>query len=424
MSAGILTPSASSSSLKILSVEALEVLRVRGDNPILIQGKRAVSNTSYASASSFDSQQTVLIPDELESLETLQFLEFDDQTSDLIWQAHQERVAQFPQWADLLDSAKRHIEGCVENPMYRNDDWVGGIQRLGIRSTFRDRIMDPAYEHMRLSGSLKEWAIMMIEARYEFLVNLDDTIKAPEVNTLGRKSSKISLEKTIINTPGGVIPPRGSSSQGPKKGTFAPPSKPTIATEVHEPPSKLPEHITLWKGASLTRLNSLIQPQGALNFVNLASNPPGDFTSLRGLYFTKQESVAYEYAKWAARVIDGETVSVGLLRVCIPQQLLQSMKELFGDEWRQWVWLNLRSQLVTAHLEYVEKFQWLMGPRCHSSPKQVLKMKEASELEIWRLRGGETATQFCTYNQAMFKMLNEACVGKVLITNVAGKLAE
>lgn len=163
--------------------------------------------------------------------------------------------------------------------MYRNDDWVGGIQRLGIKSNFRVRIMDPAYEDMRLSGSLKEWAIMMIEARYEFLVHLDDIIKAPEVNTLGRESSRISPDKTIINTLGGAIPPRGSSSQGPKMGAFAPPSKPTIATEVQEPPSQLPDHITLWKGATRSRLDSLIRPQGALNFINLASNPPGDFTS-------------------------------------------------------------------------------------------------------------------------------------------------
>lgn len=42
--------------------------------------------------------------------------------------------------------------------------------------------------------------------------------------------------------------------------------------------------------------------------------------------------MAYKYAKWEDRVVDGNVVTVGLLRVCIPQQLLTSMKELFGDD--------------------------------------------------------------------------------------------
>lgn len=93
----------------------------------------------------------------------------------------QDKNAQFPQWARDSNSVKRHTQGCVDNPMYPNDDWIGGIQVLGIKSTYRARIMDPAFKDMGLSASLKEWAVMMVEARYEFLATLDDVIKRKQL---------------------------------------------------------------------------------------------------------------------------------------------------------------------------------------------------------------------------------------------------
>lgn len=59
-----------------------------------------------------------------------------------------------------------------------DDDWIGAIQGLGLASAFGDRIMDPEVEDMRLSGSLKRWVVMMVEARYEMLATLDEVVKA------------------------------------------------------------------------------------------------------------------------------------------------------------------------------------------------------------------------------------------------------
>ena len=61
------------------------VLRSRNDDLVLQQGYRKVSNTSYMSASSLDSQATVLIPEYPKSQETLKFLEFNDLTSEQMW---------------------------------------------------------------------------------------------------------------------------------------------------------------------------------------------------------------------------------------------------------------------------------------------------------------------------------------------------
>lgn len=58
------------------------------------------------------------------------------------------------------------------------------------------------------------------------------------------------------------------------------------------------------------------RPANALEFRNLESTPPSDFsTSESGLYFTKQEQVAWKSAQWAAKYIDGRVISVGILQV-------------------------------------------------------------------------------------------------------------
>lgn len=64
-----------------------------------------------------------------------------------------------------------------------DDDWIGAIQGLGLANTFGARIADPGFENMRLSGSLKEWVVMMVEARYKFLATLDEVVKAQYLKT-------------------------------------------------------------------------------------------------------------------------------------------------------------------------------------------------------------------------------------------------
>ena len=71
MSATI-TSSSSAASLKVLSMQTIQILHARGEAG-LQGGYRAVSNTSYATADSLDFEATVLIPDEINSIETLRF---------------------------------------------------------------------------------------------------------------------------------------------------------------------------------------------------------------------------------------------------------------------------------------------------------------------------------------------------------------
>lgn len=107
--AGTLSPSSSMNSLKTISPASLNILRLRGNDPIAKDAFRAVSNTSYTSESSVDSEATVYIPDEFESVETLVFLEFTNDTAMVIWDAYLQDKLNRPHRAHILSQAKRHI---------------------------------------------------------------------------------------------------------------------------------------------------------------------------------------------------------------------------------------------------------------------------------------------------------------------------
>ena len=227
--------------MKVLSASTINMLRARGEG-IQQGGYRAVLNTSYAPADSLDSEATVLIPDELESLETLEFLEFNHATAAIIWENFKNLKDQFPEWATVCDSARRHVRSIAghDTTSENDDEWVDVMRRIGLTSKFQDRIMTSEMRDMRLSGSLKDWIWQMIEMRYEFLLSLDKVLQASTVNTLGHKSSKPSLGGSLTTKPAPAIPPRVSSQgfKGPKSGSFQAPT-PQIATVAEDPPKRI-----------------------------------------------------------------------------------------------------------------------------------------------------------------------------------------
>ena len=334
-----LTSQPSLPSMKIFSEDSLQILHVRGDNPQLVNGYRAISNASYSSAGSLDSQATVLIPDDFESLETLKFLQFNDATAERVWNRYCQNVAEDPDMANLLESAKAHVTYHPANPMWESDDWVGAMQHMGLSSNFQARLMAEEFRDMRLSGSLKEWVIDMMEMRSEFLVGLNDVIKASPHRNTNRRVSKMDIDGSITTLAGPEIPAR-SSSKTPKTGTFGSSS---LATTAAEPPRFLDQHTMFYKGGAIRRLETIYAEAGGLNFAAIGSTPPGDFSpTLRGLYLTKHEQVAWRYAQWKCKLADNDVVPIGMLKVAIPNSLLGSIKELYGDERSSLVWLSRR----------------------------------------------------------------------------------
>ena len=432
---GTILASPSMSVYKVLSNEALTVLAERGDGAVLRDGVRAVSNSSYATSSSLDSEATVLIPDELESVETLEFLELEHDTARTVYAQFRQRQSEFPHRASILRSAQRHLDSFEANPGLEDEDWIGAMNRIGLTKGFQARLMDPDYKDMRLSGSLKEWVSELFNTRYEFLNGLDAVVKGPPSLSLGRKTSSLDFNGKFSTKSAPPISPRTSSSSGPKLGTFKLSPQPQIASAIEGPSGVLDEHLMLFKGAAISRLEKVHLANGHLNFAALSSSPPGDFSdSFRGggLYFTKQEAVAWRYVQWTRKIVDGKVVPVGILQVAVPRHLLVSIKELHGDEWRQFVWANRREdQLLPESSFDLENYAWLVGPITHQSTDRINKLSDKSEMQMWKLEGQsdkgagqETASQHYTASVHMLRLLNEHCVGKIWITAAESQAKE
>ena len=91
---------------------------------------------------------------------------------------------------------------------------------------------------------------------------------------------------------------------------------------------------------------------------------------------------------------------------------LASSRELYGDEWRRFVWANRKNEDIPIDLSHLSEFQWLLGPVCHSPNAIIKRMNSPAELEIWKLAGNQTASQGFSGSNNMMLQMNTACVGR------------
>ncbi len=194
------TPTSSNQTRKDLSEETLEILQSRGNDTTLTSGARSIINTTYTSADSVESEASVEIPDELDSIETLHFFEFAPGVAVIIWGRHILRCHNEPDRASVLDEARRWVKG-FKDVWGANADWFGAMDTLGLTKSCQLRLMDLNFEYMRLRSSLNETVLDMIQMKYEFLSSLDSVIKHPISHSVGRSSSQLNADGTFSTTP-------------------------------------------------------------------------------------------------------------------------------------------------------------------------------------------------------------------------------
>jgi len=359
----------------------------------------------------------VAIPDELESVETFQFLELRPETARDVFNYFVQRKVEFPDWATTLGAAIDHVESIEGDAYSETDDWRGIMNAIGLTTNFQNRVMDPEYTRMRLTGTAKFWAVEMMRMRYEFLQSLDNLI-----TTQGRRVNReASHSGNFKSGPPQPVPKRGSSKGDPVVGIFSTAGPSTATAEVDWPLAEINGHSTFYKGGPLATLKRIYLNDNPLNLGigQILCSPPTDFTGeTMALYLTKQEQVAHQYAKWAKRIVDGKVVPVGLLAIAIPDNLLTSITQVVGEEWRRLVWNSRRQLFGDVGLNHLREYQWLTGPLCRQCPDKVRRLNNPAELEVWKLDTGEAASQHYTASASMYTMLQNACVGKVWIKEI------
>lgn len=182
---GSLTACSSFASGKVFSDEALEILRFRGNDTTVRSGVHVIENISYLAVSDLEQVTDVEIPEQLECVETFQFLEFMPQQAKILWDRLLARRSQ-PGRASLRIVAVQHIKS-FEDVMYAHEDWVGTMDAMGSTKAFQARLMNPDFEDMRFTETLKESVLDMIDIRYAYLKGLDAVIKGPFPHITSRR---------------------------------------------------------------------------------------------------------------------------------------------------------------------------------------------------------------------------------------------
>ena len=93
------------------------------------------------------------VPEELESIGTLPFLEFVPGAVSVVWNILLQRRQNDPHRADIVGEARKHISAC-EDATLTDDDWIGAMEAMGLARFSEARLMDPHFNYVRLSTTL------------------------------------------------------------------------------------------------------------------------------------------------------------------------------------------------------------------------------------------------------------------------------
>lgn len=147
-------------STKVLSESALEKLVALGSPIRYENGWRSISCASYMCGSSNDSGATIELPDELDSVETLQFLGFTITAASTIWQRFVNAEEDYPA-RELLKFARTYVRA-GNNAYDEGDDWSAALDSMGATEKLRGRILTPGHEDVRLSRTARALSLIHI----------------------------------------------------------------------------------------------------------------------------------------------------------------------------------------------------------------------------------------------------------------------
>ncbi|EQL03415.1 hypothetical protein G6O67_004207 [Ophiocordyceps sinensis] len=148
-------------------------------------GFRVISVASYSSSSSSDSNaESVEIPENLNSLQFLQFAGFSEDAASVIWRSWSSAGVE-RHW--VVDEAKHYVRemGKVRDACSASDDWNGAFRAMGMSQEFCDRVMNPAFDLVRLTECACYWALDTIDEAFHYLSVLDQRIQQTQLAARG-----------------------------------------------------------------------------------------------------------------------------------------------------------------------------------------------------------------------------------------------
>lgn len=379
-------------------------------------------NKHYMSDSSSSQESVVPIPDEIESKQTLVFMGMSDRAAEATFQRFQLARTNMPD-EELLGFAKgtvRRGNDAVDD----DDNWDDAMTSMGVGVELRRRILNPKYDEIRKTQTAMHWVLETMTDLWDFLLTFSPQVDNPNLFLRFSLTFNPQMDNPELRLAGPVslaspMEPSNTTSSSSMSKMKQTPSKTsgkpeTLATTSDRAP-KAGETI-LFKGGALHRLRQAVNfydPNGPANNLDaLFSTPPTDFSRNQAYwYFTKQESVAAMYADYSRTRVGEERIEAGILSVVVPNDLLSEVLEIFGSDFKEFVWHNRLGLKIPQRLAYYAEAEALIGPILSVSTSKVQRMASRgetfNELELLRLSTGDSATRFCFQSVKLVEKMNE-----------------
>ena len=365
--------------LFILDPEDAEWLKNHGYLGRILSDTRMVRRSVLYSQSlngHFDSNRVVVepfvkIPVRLQSQETLEFMGFNQEHAEALWQMWNIRwetpytlgIGGIPEdtarelcktWVELGDTLKRDFLqfAChrirtddIDTDTANTEAWTLCLEDHNLSNSTVSSILDPAFRDVRLTKSAKYWALEFLQTNYRTLLHAKSISES--------RQRDIVLQDELSGKVGSLTL---NSSQDSSK--YSPP---------------------LWIAAHPYQV--LVPPfRSNFHLETLSSGRPADFCNRAArmvLTAYPQLWVARRYAEYLTSNAKANP-PFRFVRLCVPTTLLDTLdtEHLSGnDDWKAFVWHcrnNNRFIFDPPHLGHLTYKSLIVGPICKAYKRSIV----------------------------------------------------
>jgi len=462
----------------VLSNEIARILESQGLLSQIVNGRRKVSlvaldleEFSSSRGSGAEVIADLEIPAVIESKETLEILGFRPEEAERLWNF----FCKIPE-SHEIDFESFLFEVLTQDGIQDaggDDDWRKCISLLGLTNAYADRLLDPIFDDVRLTGTCKFWCKEFIRGDYKTLDLLNSTLRRDleklrqwdfpkqqrvlrlpsrpgpiilrqqtqasfEVHLpLQQHASSTELERlTSMSCP--TSSARHSRSTAPaSKNPFVSmttvlsegSSRTLVATEAPEALRDL-GYTTLWRACTLEKaLEFVDKTTGQVRF-SACRAYSGDFSDKLRLYWTLQQECALRYHAFYKHNQNYQKVAI--IEINIPESFIAPLntvclwageQDVPNEEWAQVIYKARRGSDVgrLKELRHVTNSDLIMGTIASGTHKKYQDMASYREIKMEDVLtvdiSGETkqAIQWVFNSNPVVRRLEDLLEGTVII---------
>jgi hypothetical protein len=314
----------------------------------------ASSSSEYSADSGIGLNPSFIIPEYIESVETLEFIGWEEEKAADIWarweivKQTESNEATFQQ--HFLEYALSAVPDLKHED--RQEDWQAEMLNWGVNAELRSAIMDEAYASIRLTESVEYWVKDTMEIRYLSLERL-------------QRDSQMRVQTSATST-SNITDTR---------------ENPAVMTQSAATSSSVPGRLTLYKAIARDRV--VQHATGKIAIESLVSGTPSDFRGVGGttLYFTPSLKVAEHYRGYIRRRYNGAAPL--MLELSVTNSFIEALPPYilhFGDLWKEIVYTSRRGLLLGGDLKRIHRLPLIIAPIAKSHNRTISSLDDHHQI--------------------------------------------